>query len=70
MRARAIGLAAAGLQAAQGLGVLVAGGLAELVPPSVAVAMCAAAGSVGAVVIGVSCRLHATARRQGPTNTD
>jgi MFS family permease len=58
VRARAIGFASAGLQTAQGLGVLVAGGLAELMPPSVAIAVCAAAGSVGAVVINRACRLR------------
>ncbi len=51
MRGRAIGFASAGLQSAQGVGVLLAGGLAELMSPSVAVAACAAAGSLGAVLI-------------------
>ncbi|SDU73081.1 MFS transporter [Jiangella alkaliphila] len=51
VRGRAIGFASAGLQSAQGVGVLLAGGLAELMPPSVAVAACAAAGSLGAVLI-------------------
>ncbi|WP_116948866.1 MFS transporter [Jiangella endophytica] len=51
MRGRAIGFASAGLQSAQGIGVLLAGGLAELLPPSVAVAACAATGSLGAVLV-------------------
>lgn len=61
MRARAIGFAAAGLQTAQGLGIAVAGGLAELVPASAAIAVCAAAGSAGALVIGAVCRIGRTA---------
>lgn len=51
VRGRAIGFASAGLQTAQGAGVLLAGGLAELLPPSGAIAVCAAAGSLGAVVV-------------------
>jgi hypothetical protein len=37
LRARAIGLASAGLQTAQGLGVLLAGAIAEAIPPADAV---------------------------------
>ena len=62
MRGRAIGFASAGLQTAQGLGMLVGGVLAELVAPSVAIAVCAAAGSVGAIVIGAVFRLNRPAR--------
>lgn len=55
IRARATGVAAAGLQTAQGLGVLLAGAIAEFVPPSAGIAICGAAGSAGAVVIGLVC---------------
>lgn len=55
-RAGAIGVASAGLQTAQGLGVLAAGVLAEAVRPSVAVGACGAAGSVVAVLLGVMLR--------------
>jgi predicted MFS family arabinose efflux permease len=51
VRGRAIGFASAGLQTAQGAGVLLAGGFAEVMPPSVAIAVCAAAGSVGVLVV-------------------
>lgn len=64
MRARAIGLAAAGLQTAQGIGVLIAGMLAELMPPSVAIAACAAAGSFSVVVVSAVCRLNAPQERR------
>jgi MFS family permease len=67
LRARAIGLASAGLQTAQGMGVLVAGGLAELMPPSVAIAVCAATGSLGAVVISAVCRLRTDPAAPPPT---
>jgi MFS family permease len=56
LRARAAGAAAAGLQTAQGLGVLLAGAIAEVVPPSASIALCAAAGSSCAIVIGLVCR--------------
>lgn len=56
LRARAIGAASAGLQTAQGLGVLLAGVLAEAFQPSVAVALCGAAGTVGAAVLAYTCR--------------
>lgn len=55
IRARAIGFAAAGLQTAQGLGIAIAGGLAEVMPASAAIAVCAAAGSIGALAIGTAC---------------
>jgi MFS family permease len=56
LRARVIGLASAGLQTSQGLGVLLAGGIAEFVQPSVAIAASGALGTAGAVAIGVSTR--------------
>lgn len=56
VRARAIGAASAGLQTAQGLGVLLAGALAEATRPSVAVAVCGAAGTLGAAVLALVCR--------------
>nr|BFF27256.1 hypothetical protein GCM10025732_52210 [Glycomyces mayteni] len=57
MRARAIAFASAGLQTAQGLGVMFGGLLAEAVPPSTAIAVSAAVGSVGALVVGIGHRL-------------
>jgi MFS family permease len=54
MRARAVGFAAAGLQTAQGLGMVIAGVLAEAMSPSAAIAVCGAAGSLGAVVISLA----------------
>jgi hypothetical protein len=56
LRARTIGVAAAGLQSAQGLGVLLAGALAEVMPPSASIALCSAAGSSCAIVISLACR--------------
>jgi MFS family permease len=55
IRARAIGLASAGLQTAQGLGVLLAGSIAEAIPPADAIAVCGAAGVAGAIVISLTC---------------
>ncbi|GAA4051428.1 MFS transporter [Nonomuraea soli] len=66
MRARAIGFAAAGLQTAQGLGIAAAGGLAEVVPASAAIGVCAAAGSAGALVIGAMCRIGRAADGEPP----
>lgn len=60
LRARTTGVAAAGLQTAQGLGVLLAGALAEVMSPAVSIALCAAAGSACAIVIRVACRPGAT----------
>ncbi len=54
MRARAVGFAAAGLQTAQGLGMAIAGGLAETMPPSVAIAVCGGVGSLGAIAISLA----------------
>lgn len=54
LRGRAIGFAAAGLQTAQGLGMALAGVLAEFVPPSVAIAASGAAGSLGAIAIALA----------------
>lgn len=56
LRARAIGFAAAGLQTAQGLGIALAGFLADAVPPSVAIALCGLAGSLGAIAIAIALR--------------
>jgi predicted MFS family arabinose efflux permease len=53
VRARAIGVASAGLQTAQGLGVLLAGAIAEVSWPSLAVAVCGAAGAAGAAAISL-----------------
>lgn len=57
MRARAIAFASAGLQTAQGVGVLLGGVIAEAVPPSQAIAICAAGGTVAALAVGIACRL-------------
>jgi predicted MFS family arabinose efflux permease len=51
-RGQATGLEGAGLQAAQGLGILAAGALADVVSPPTAVAICGGAGIVGCVLIG------------------
>ncbi|GAA2276122.1 MFS transporter [Glycomyces scopariae] len=67
MRARAIGFAAAGLQTAQGLGMALAGLLAEAVTPSVAIALSGAVGSVAAVAVGLHARLG---RAPGPLPAD
>ncbi|MFC3495716.1 MFS transporter [Glycomyces rhizosphaerae] len=66
MRARAVGFAAAGLQTAQGLGMVIAGGLAEAMSPSAAIAVCGAAGSLGAVVIGLVFGLATPDEPQAP----
>ncbi|MEU6246588.1 MFS transporter [Glycomyces sp. NPDC047010] len=60
MRARAVGFAAAGLQTAQGLGMVAAGALAEAMPPSTAIAVCGAAGSLGALAIAFAFGLTGT----------
>lgn len=57
MRSRAIGFAAAGLQTAQGLGIAIGGMLASAISPSAAIGICAAAGSLGALVIGLASRI-------------
>jgi len=57
MRSRAIGFAAAGLQTAQGLGIAIGGVLAEVLSPSVAIGICAAVGSLGALTIGLTSRI-------------
>jgi MFS family permease len=64
LRGRAIGVASAGLQTAQGLGVLLSGALAELVAPSTAIAICAAAGCAGALAIGLATTAPVSARPQ------
>lgn len=63
IRARVIGTASAGLQTSPGLGVLFAGGLAEFVTPSAAIAVSGALGTIGAIAIGLSMnRLQPPAR--------
>ncbi|WP_335988596.1 MFS transporter [Glycomyces sp. MUSA5-2] len=57
MRARAIAFASAGLQTAQGLGVLFGGLLAEALPPSSAIAVSAAVGTAAALTVGIAARL-------------
>lgn len=69
LRARAIGFAAAGLQTAQGLGIALAGFLADAVPPSVAIALCGLAGSLGAIAIAVALRPTAP-EQNAPDRTD
>jgi MFS family permease len=56
LRARVTGVVSAGLQTAQGLGVLIAGAVAEVLPPSASIAVCAAGGAVGAIGITLGCR--------------
>jgi MFS family permease len=51
-RGQATGLEGAGLQAAQGLGILAAGALADVVSPPTAVTICGAAGIVGCLLVG------------------
>ncbi|HEY3505430.1 MAG TPA: MFS transporter [Actinocatenispora sp.] len=63
-RGRAAGVASAGLQTAQGVGVLLAGALAELMAPSTAIGVCAAAGVLLAVVLATALPRDA-ARRDG-----
>jgi hypothetical protein len=70
LRARTIGVAAAGLQTAQGLGVLLAGALAEVMPPSASIALCAAAGSTCATVISMACRPGAAPADSGTASAD
>jgi MFS family permease len=55
IRARAIGLASAGLQTAQGLGVLLAGAIAEAIPAADAIAVCGAAGVAGTIAVSLTC---------------
>jgi MFS family permease len=55
-RGRAAGVASAGLQTAQGVGVLAAGALAELMAPSTAIGVCAAVGVVLAVLLATAAR--------------
>jgi hypothetical protein len=65
VRARAIGVASAGLQTAQGAGILAAGAAAELLPASVVIALSGAVGSLGAALIGWRCRPQAAPDRRG-----
>jgi predicted MFS family arabinose efflux permease len=51
-RGQATGLEGAGLQAAQGLGILAAGALADVVSPPTSVTICGAAGIVGCLLVG------------------
>jgi MFS family permease len=61
-RGRVTGAVSAGLQTAQGLGVLLAGALAELVAPSTAIGTCAATGVVLATILATA--LPRAARQQ------
>lgn len=61
-RGQAFGLALTSLRVAQGLGVALAGGLAEWLPPSVVVAAIGAAGAVFAVLVTAAWN-----RAQGPS---
>lgn len=51
-RARVMGMMSAGLQTTQGAGALLAGSLAVVMPPALVVGLCAAAGSLVAVLVG------------------
>jgi predicted MFS family arabinose efflux permease len=53
LRGRAIGVTAAGLQTAQGVGVLAAGAAADALPPSTVIALCGGTGALLAALIGV-----------------
>jgi hypothetical protein len=68
LRGRTIGIASAGLQTAQGLGVLLAGGIAQVVSPSASIALCGALGAAGAVAIGLTCA-RSTQRRPRSRST-
>jgi MFS family permease len=63
LRGRVIGVAAAGLQTAQGLGVLLAGAFTEILPPSASIALCGLLGTAGATAISLSCGLAGPPRR-------
>jgi hypothetical protein len=62
LRGRTIGVAAAGLQTAQGLGVLLAGAITEIVPPSASIAVCGLLGTAGAIAISLGCGLAGASR--------
>lgn len=51
IRARTVGVVSAGLQTAQGLGILLSGAVSAVMSPAASIAVCAAAGSFGAVLI-------------------
>jgi predicted MFS family arabinose efflux permease len=57
MRSRAIGFASAGLQTAQGLGIALGGLLASPIATDGEIGICAAAGSLGALAIGLTTRI-------------
>jgi hypothetical protein len=61
LRAQAFGIVSAGLVAGQGLAILGAGALAEVVAPDIVVATFGAAGTVAALALWVS--------RRRPTRT-
>jgi MFS family permease len=65
LRARVVGLISAGLQTAQGLGVLLAGAIAAVLPPASSIAICAAAGSAGAIIIRLALRPAQEHRGEG-----
>jgi len=56
LRARAIGVASAGFDTAQGIGVLLAGAIAQALTPSLAIAICAAGGMVAVTLVHVTCQ--------------
>jgi predicted MFS family arabinose efflux permease len=58
LRARAVGVASAGLQTSQGLAFLLAGAVADAVAPAVVIAGCGALGSLIAALLGLCCRPH------------
>lgn len=73
LRARTIAFASAGLQTAQGVGVMLGGVLAEVVPPSTAIAVSGAAGTVAALAVGLGCRLDRVdpeSRERPPAESD
>lgn len=69
-RGRAAGVASAGLQTAQGVGVLLAGALAELMAPPRAMGVCAAAGVRLAVVLAMALPHDASSRTTAPVPGD
>jgi predicted MFS family arabinose efflux permease len=67
-RGRTVGLLGAGLQAAQGLGILAVGAVATVIPPSSAVAVFGLIGAGGATAVGIVWNRARTCR-QGPDAT-
>jgi MFS family permease len=65
-RGQAFGVASTALKSSQGLGILAAGGLADWLKPSLALALMGAVGAVAAVAAGAAWR-HARRIAPGPT---